>query len=219
MYKKNILYSVVVVCMTLVAVACKKNKDDPTPAQYVLPKVANPVKTISGVELYNQVLDTVNQPGKKFYNISEQKSSNGLPFPIELAYVFYQPADNSTKHILGCAKNLKVKSSNGIPSSNNTAVEFYSINTSNNTNIYDTITLNKSIAKIFETKATLSTFQGESDAIASDGFGWDKGDIFGFKLANGKRGLIKLTQAPTGSKAVNGDVTLGKILFDVKMEM
>lgn len=216
---KQLLFTTVIVCMALSVLACKKKKnDDPAPV-IPTPKVTQePIKTIYAVEIYNQVLDTVNQSGKKFYNITQQTSSNGLNFPIELAYVYYQPSDNSTKHVLGCAKNLIVKSKNGIPSSNNTAIEFYTINSSNNTNIFDTITLNKSMATIFASKATLSTFQGESDALASDGFGWDKGDIFGFKLANGKRGLIKLITAPTGSKDNDGNVSLGKIRFDIKME-
>lgn len=216
---KHFLYTTLVVCLALSIVACKKHKDDPAPVQNIPPVVQVPINTIYAVEIYNQVLDTVNQTGKKFYNITQQTYSNGLKSPIELAYVYYQPADNSTKHVLGCAKSSIVKSSNGIPPSNNTAVEFYTINSSNNSDIFDTITLSKSMATIFATKATLSIFQNENDAIASDGFGWDKGEILGFKLANGKRGLIKLTTAPTGSKDTGGNVSLGKMRFDIKMEM
>ena len=217
---KHFLYTTLVVCLALSIVACKKHKDDPAPVQNIPPLVAPvPIKTIYAVEIYNQGLDTVNQPGKKFYNITQQTYSNGLKSPIELAYVYYQPADNSTKHVLGCAKSLIVKGSNGIPSSNNAAVEFYTINSSNNSDIFDTITLSKSMATIFAAKATLSIFQGENDAIASDGFGWDKGEILGFKLTNGKRGLIKLTTIPTGSKDPNGAIYLGKMRFDIKMEM
>lgn len=216
---KHLLNTVVSTFMILGMLSCKKNKDDPQPSIQPIVIVQTPVKNIYGIELYNQVLDTVNQTGKKFYNITTETYSNGIQFPIELAYVYYQPSDNSTKHVLGCAKNTTVKATNGIPSSNNNAIEFYKINSSNNTNIYDTITLSKSIASVFAAKATISTFNGESDAIASDGFGWDKGDILGFMLANGKRGLIKIKTAPTGSKDNAGNVSLGKILFDIKMEM
>ncbi len=42
--------------------------------------------------------------------------------------------------------------------------------------------------------------------------------FLGFELENGKKGLIKLITAPTGNKDENGIVSVGKIVFDIKME-
>jgi len=205
----------------LIIGACKNKKNDPTPD----PKdttsiiVPTPVVEIRGIKLYNQALDTVANPHLyNFYNITSKKYNNSVNFPIEIAFVHNQPTDNSSKHLLGCATSDIVISKHGIPSENKTNVEFYKINNGSNTLLYDTISLSASIGTIFSTKATKSNVNGESNAIQSDGFGWDEGDIFGFKLSNGKRGLILLTAKPTGIKDPDVGIIIGNIQFDIKME-
>ena len=129
-----------------------------------------------------------------------------------------QPSDNSTKHLIGCARAELVRSKHSVPLTNNTRTTFYVIDDSNSSLIFDTIQYSESIKTIFDKKSALSVVGGESDAIQSDGFGWDKGEIIGFKLTNGKQGLIKLIATPTGSKDDNDIVSVGKIIFDIKME-
>lgn len=224
--------SFVIFCglVAILVFSCKKKKKDPEPT-VTNPVVVTPkdtivtVKVIYGIEIYNQALDTLNSTGKKFYNITTGTYSNSLKSPIELAYVYFETADpndpkGGTRHVLGCAKADKVRARHGVPSTNNTYTEFYTINDGNNSLIYDTVTNNKTIEMIFTQKASLAVFEGESNAIGSDQYGWDKGKILGFKLSNGKRGLIKLTTKPTGSKDPNHvtGVVSGKMRFDIKME-
>lgn len=221
MYKK-IVPIITAGLLCLLAFSCKPSKAKPP---IVTPPVVNkdtlvPVKVLYDVEVYNQALDTINGTGKKFYNVTTGTYSNSVKSPIELAYVFYQPSNNTTKHILGCAKAGRVKIAHGIANTSNTSVDFYTINDGNSTIIYDTLTNTKTFATLFASKATLSAFEGESSAIASDGFGWDIDEIIGFKLSNGKRGLIKLTTKPTGAKDASNltGVSSGKMRFDIKME-
>lgn len=215
---KKVLFGVITAILFLIF-SCKKSTTDPKPTTPTIKTdTIVPATVIYGVEVYNQALDTINGTGKKFYNVTSGTYSNSVKSPIELAYVFYQPSNNTTKHILGCAKALKIKALHGVATSNNTSVDFYTINDGNSTVIYDTITNTKTFATLFASKATLSAFEGESSAIASDGFGWDIDEIIGFKLSNGKRGLIKLTTKPTGTKDSNGNISVGKMRFDIKME-
>ncbi|MFN8436753.1 MAG: hypothetical protein U0V72_03850 [Cytophagales bacterium] len=202
-------------------IACKKETKTVSPSTpTVKTDTIVPPKIITGIELYNQALDTINGIGKKYYNVSTGTYSNSAKSNIDFAFAYYQPSNNSTKHILGCARSSRLKTLHGIPTTNNNTVDFYVINDGNNSTIYDTIKNSKSIASIFTNKATLSEFENDSYTIASDGFGWEAGDILGFKLSNGKRGLIKLTAKPTGSKDASNltGVSSGKIVFDIKME-
>lgn len=214
------IFAVTLLCNT----ACKKDeKEEPKPKDTTpdTPAVERPkVKEIYGIKLYNQALDTTMNSGKNFYNITEEKYGNSLTFPIELAFVHYQPSNNATKHLIGCARAERVRSNtiHGVPATNNTRTTFYVIDDGNSTLIFDTIQYSESVKTIFDKKSTLSVVDGENDAIQSDGFGWDKGEILGFELDNGKKGLIKLITAPTGSKDENGNISLGKIAFDIKME-
>jgi hypothetical protein len=217
---KKIIFTVL--ASGLIFCACKRDKNNnPTPNNDTTTKVVPiPIVEIRFIKLYNQALDPIANPNLyNFYNITSQKYSNSLDFPIEIAFVHYQPADNSTKHYLGSASSDKVKLLHELPLDNKTNIEFYKINNGSNTLIYDTISLSASIETIFATKATKSNINGESNAIQSDGFGWDKDDILGFKLSNGKRGLILLTAKPTGSKNPDtGSISDGNIQFDIKME-
>jgi hypothetical protein len=218
---KKVLFTII--ASGIIFFACKRDKNDtpnPNTVDTTTKVVPIPVVEIRSLKLYNQALDTVSYPTLyNFYNITHQKYSNSLNFPIELAFVHNQPTDNSTKHLLGSASSYIVKYKHGVPAENNTNTEFYLINHNSNTLLYDTITLSSSIETIFATKATKSNVSGESNAIQSDAYGWDTGDIFGFKLSNGKRGLILLTAKPTGSKESDtGAIILGNIQFDIKME-
>jgi hypothetical protein len=215
---KKIIFTII--ASGLIFCACKRDKNNnPTPNNDTTTKVVPiPVVEIKFIKLYNQALDTVEQTGYNFYSISSQKSFNSLSGPIEIAFVHNQPSDNSSKHLLGSASSDIVKSKHGISTENNTNIEFYKVNHNSNTLLYDTITLSSSIENIFATKVTKSNVSGESNAIQSDGYGWDKDDILGFKLSNGKRGLILLTSKPTGSKDENSNIILGNIQFDIKME-
>lgn len=224
--------SFVIFCglLAILIFSCKKTSKTVSPAPVDTTKVVKkdtivPVKVIYNVEIYNQALDTINNTGKKFYNITSGTYSNSVKSPIELAYVYFETTDpndpkGGTRHVLGSAKADKVKARHGVSSANNTYTEFYKINDGNNSLIYDTISNNKTIAKIFSQNASLAVFEGESNAIGSDQYGWDIGEIIGFKLENGKRGLIKLTTKPTGSKDPNHvtGVVSGKMRFDIKME-
>lgn len=218
---KKIIFTII--ASGLIFGACKRDKNNnPTPnnndtTTKVMPI---PVVEIKFIKLYNQALDTVTNPNLyNFYNITLQKYSNSLDFPIEIAFVHNQPADNSSKHLLGSASSDVVKSKHGVSPENKTNIEFYKINHNSNTLLYDTITLSSSIETIFATKATKSNVGGESNSIQSDGYGWDKDDILGFKLSNGKRGLIILNAKPTGSKDIDtGEIISGNIQFDIKME-
>ncbi|MCR6642943.1 MAG: hypothetical protein NVV82_29120 [Sporocytophaga sp.] len=218
---KKLLF--IIIATGLFFCACNKNKKtDPNPnsVDTSTKVVPIPVVEIRNIKLYNQALDTVANPHLyNFYNITHQKYNNSLDFPIEIAFVHNQPTDNSSMHLLGCANSLSVRVMHGIPKENKTNTEFYKINNDSNTKLYDTITLSSSIETIFTTKATKSNVYGESNAIQSDGFGWDKDDILGFKLSNGKRGLIILNAKPTGSKNPDtGSISDGNIQFDIKME-
>lgn len=219
---KSLIINLLFVAL-VVSTACKKDeKEEPKPKDTTpdTPVVEKPkVKEIYGIELYNQALDTTVVPDVyNFYNITEEKYGNSLTFPIELAFVHNQPSDNSTKHLIGCARAELVRSKHGVPATNNTRNTFYVIDDGNSTLIYDTLQYSESIKTVFDMKGSLSVVGGESDAIQSDGFGWDKGEILGFELENGKKGLIKLITAPTGNKDENGIVSVGKIVFDIKME-
>ncbi len=164
-------------------------------------------------------MDTVNNKRfYKFYNITQEKYSNSLDFPIELAYVYQEFSNNGINQVLGCAKDYYVKTEHSLPSTNETSIDFFIIEDSHSSLIYDTIQYSASITAIFKNKAKISYVIGENDAIQSDKFGWDKDEILGFKLGNGKQGLIKLTKIPTGSKDDLGNIFLGKISFDIKME-
>ncbi|MCR6642942.1 MAG: hypothetical protein NVV82_29115 [Sporocytophaga sp.] len=215
---KKIIFTVL--ASGLIFCACKRDKNNnPTPNNDTTTKVVPiPIVEIRFIKLYNQALDTAKQNGYNFYSISSQNSFNSKNGPIEIAFVHNQPANNSTKHLIGSATSAIVRSEHGVPNTNKTNIEFYKINNGSNTLIYDTISLSSSIETIFATKATKSDINGESNAIQSDGYGWDKDDILGFKLSNGKRGLILLTSKPTGSKDENSNIILGNIQFDIKME-
>ncbi len=207
----------------LLSIACKKEEEEPQPELEPTMEIKEPrqhdVKRIFGIELYNQVLDTVNTKELyKFYNITEEKYSNSLDFTIELAYVYQEFSNNAINQILGSAKNYYVRTEHGLPSTNETSIDFFIIDDGHSSLIYDTIQYSESITAIFKNKAKISYVIGENDAIQSDKFGWDKDKILGFKLTNGKQGLIKLKKAPTGSKDDKGNVFIGKIVFDIKME-
>jgi hypothetical protein len=217
---KKIIFTII--ASGLIFCACKRDKNNnPTPNNNdtTTKVVPIPIVEIRFIKLYNQALDPVANPSLyNFYNITSQKYSNSLDFPIEIAFVHNQPSDNSSKHLLGSGNSSAVRLEHKVPDGN-IYTEFYKIDNGSNTLVYDTISLSSSIEKIFATKATKSIVYGESNAIQSDGFGWDKDDILGFKLSNGKRGLILLTAKPTGSKEVDsGVIILGNIQFDIKME-
>lgn len=219
----NMMKSVfLIMVLAVLGLSCKDKKDDPKPtppADTTTTVVKKPIMIIQDLELYNQALDTTKTTGLyNFYNISQQKYSNSKNFPIELAFVHNQPSDNSSRHLLGSAKAALVKAAHQLPSTNNTKTIFYEIDNGASPLIYDTINYSESIAKIFSSKATKAVVSGENDAIQSDGFGWYKDKIIGFELSNGKKGLIKLTSNPTGSKDNQGNIFIGKIQFDIKME-
>lgn len=216
--KKYIISSLVILATLS---ACKKDKEDEPKPKIDPPVVVEKplVKNIRDIQLYNQALDTTTSPDVyNFYNITQEKYGNSLNFPIELAFAYYYPNNKSTRHTMGSGTSKTIRSEHGIPNTNNTKVDFFVIDDSNSSLIYDTIKYNVSIGVIFNSKATISTVDNENDAIQSDGFGWSEGEILGFKLKNGKRGLIKLNSDPTGSKNTDGILLPGKIIFDIKME-
>ncbi len=133
----------------------KKKSPKPKDTTPDTPAVERPkVKEIYGIELYNQALDTTVVPDVyNFYNITEDKYGNSLTFPIELAFVHNQPSDNSTKHLIGCARAELVRSKHGVPANNNTRNTFYVIDDGNSTLIYDTIQYSESIKTVFAMKA------------------------------------------------------------------
>jgi len=174
---------------------------------------------IKNIQLYNQGLfDSTKFTGYKFYSITQKKYFNSLNGPIELAFGYNVAKEKTAKHVLGCAKNVYLRSLHGIPNTNNTKVDFYSINNDGSTLIYDTITFSNSFDNLFKTYFVLSNVDGESDALQSDGFGWDINQLIGFKLSNGKRGLIKVITTPSGSVDNNKNVISGSIKFDIKLE-
>ncbi|MCR6642944.1 MAG: hypothetical protein NVV82_29125 [Sporocytophaga sp.] len=218
---KKLLFTII--ASGLVFCACKKDKKDnpnPNSVDTTTKVIPIPVVEIRNIKLYNQALDATAHPyWFRFYNITNRQYSNSVDSPIEIAFVHHQPTDNSSKYLLGCAASMYVSLAHGVPKTNKTYTEFYKIDNGTNTLVYDTISLSSSIEKIFATKATKSVILGESNAIQSFAWGWFDGSIFGFKLSNGKRGLILLTAIPTGSKdPKTGDITLGDIKFNIKME-
>ncbi len=215
--KKLIIISFGII--SLFAICCKPTKTDPTPTtpQVVVAKI-DTVISIKNIQIYNQGLDTLKNNGYKFYNITNRKYSNNPNSAIELAFVYNVPTDKSTKHLLGCARNNIVKAKHSISNTNNTKVDFYTVKNDGSTLLYDTLLNSKGFDKIFTTYMQKANVGGESDGIQSDGFGWDINQLIGFQLANGKRGIIKTINKPSGSIDSQNNLILGNIQFDIKLE-
>ena len=216
--KKLIIISLAII--SLFAICCKPTKTDPTPTTppVVVIKMDS-VISIKNIQLYNQGLDTLKNNGYKFYNITNRKYSNNVNSAIELAFVYNSFNKSANKHLLGSARAITIKLNHGISNSNNTKVDFYTVKNDGSTLLYDTLLNSKGFDKIFTTtymqKANVG---GESDAIQSDGFGWDVNQLIGFQLANGKRGIIKTINKPSGSIDSQNNLILGNIQFDIKLE-
>lgn len=212
----------IIIATGLVFCACKRDKNDnPNPNSIDNgTKVSQiPIVEIKDIELYHQTLDTVIYPDLyKFYSISSKAYSNSPYFPFEIAYVVGHTDDDNSKYLIGSASSEIVQDKHKIPSINQTDIEFYRIVNNTGSLLYDTISLSSSIDTIFATNTIKAFTNGKSNTIQSGRDGWSRGYIIGFKLINGKRGLIKLNAEPTGYKLNNGLVMLGNIQFNIKME-
>ncbi len=219
MMKKLNLKLVLAMVTLLVVWSCKKG-DDPKPMPPQLAEVIintdtiHPVRHIKEIKLY--VPENKNMLDYKFYNITTGTYSNDVSSDIELAY-FFNPTASSVNH-LGSSQWDAMRGRHNISNINQTAVTFYDIADGFSPILYDTLKDERSIAGIiFGGSGTTSAISG---GIQSDEHGWLKDEIIGFKLSNGKRGLIKLTRDPVEAyHHIKTDSLIdGTLIFDIKME-
>lgn len=193
----------------------------PTPAPQPTPqpvvKAPKKVVEIRNLRLYDKDLDTATNPAKyKFFDVSKKVSSNLLTSHIDIAYINSNDQYDTYKHAIGSSSASAIKDKHALPNTITASnAEFYSINSSSGSLLFDTITLSASIATIFASNATLSA--PNPHIIYSNTSGWEAGDIIGFK-SNDIKGLIHITATPTNSITTDGITTAGRIQFDIKME-
>jgi hypothetical protein len=203
--------------------ACKPEEPTPVtkivkvPGPTVVLDTVQPLVIIRDISLY--IPENKNSTDYKFYNISTQTYSNDINSKIELAFI-YNTEDKTFMHLLGSNKNSYIVQKNGIVTSNPEKITFYDLREGHSSVVYDTLRDTRSIRPYFTSvgKGNIMSQSPVAGAVKSQINGWDKDEIFGFQLPNGKFGLIKLQVKPSIILSPTGEAKYGFITFDIKME-
>lgn len=131
---------------------------------------------------------------------------------------FFYDDNGVSKHHFGSSASRRVRLKFGIPDTNQTSMIFFTVANNFSTAVFDTLRDVRTIGRYFDSQdLDLVKANSNRNHADSDQFGWDEDKILAFRLFNGKRGLIKLTQDPI--VFVNdGRVGDGLISFDIKWE-
>lgn len=205
---------IIITFVSVLLFACKEKEPLPKPAPaptaiVVLPKV----KYVKDIELGNQYIQA---GAPRFYTVSDSSTSADKSKKFDFAFIYYS---ETNRYAIGCANDNDIRTAHATLSEN--TVDFYTITDANSVT-FDTVKLATSPEKIITTKGKRVQTELKSTWFASDQYGWaENNTIFGYRLANGKYGLGKITIAPTGKKPVPGSLKLedtgaGSVGFELK---
>lgn len=212
------LISFTAISLFTIISAC--NKDDDTkpkekdePVEEEQENLHQPVLEHTEIKLY--IPESEDESNPRFMNIVDGTTSSSTSGTIHLAYLFI-PDEPDTRHILGSSDNTLIRGLHDISNDNRSAVDFYDIDQNYSTMIYDTITDERSIRDIFDSKASPSDY---TSSIRSDQFGWSAGEILGFRIRRTNQyGFIKIVNDPVKVYDLDDNLIDGRIILSIKME-